>query len=80
MSSCRRFDRNANGWIVDVELRGDDGSSREVHAQGPDPIDTARIAADRLLALLGKAPPAGSGGELSLDELEQRTEAAVAER
>jgi DNA-binding winged helix-turn-helix (wHTH) protein/tetratricopeptide (TPR) repeat protein len=72
-----QIQRNANGWNVDVELRGDDGTSRDVHAQGPDPIDTARIAADRLLALLGKTAPASSGGELSLDELEQRTEAAV---
>ncbi len=69
--------RNANGWTVDVELRAADGSRRDVHAQGADPIDSARIAADRLLALLGKNAPAQSGGELSLDELEQRTEAAL---
>jgi DNA-binding winged helix-turn-helix (wHTH) protein/tetratricopeptide (TPR) repeat protein len=69
--------RNANGWNVDIELRSDDGPGRDVHAQGPDPIDTARIAADRLLALLGKTAPTDSGGQLSLDELEQRTEAAV---
>jgi DNA-binding winged helix-turn-helix (wHTH) protein/tetratricopeptide (TPR) repeat protein len=71
--------RGANDWDVGIELRTPDGATREVHAQGPDPIDTARSAGDRLLALLGKIPPAEheGAGELSLAELQQRTEAAV---
>src|SRR6201999_3403879 len=49
-----RIARGSNGWSVDVELRGADGTSREVRASGPDPIETTRVASDRLLALLGK--------------------------
>jgi DNA-binding winged helix-turn-helix (wHTH) protein/tetratricopeptide (TPR) repeat protein len=71
--------RGADAWSVDIELRMPDGTTRAIAAQGPDPIDTARSAADRLLALLGKAPPleAARSGELSLAELQQRTEAAL---
>jgi len=70
-------ERSSNGWAVEMELRADDGSSRQARASGADPIETTRLASDRLLALLGKsAPPDGSGG-LSLAELEQRTESAV---
>ncbi len=71
--------RGANDWTVDIEVHMPDGATREIKAAGPDPIDTARSAADRLLALFGKMPPAeheGAGG-LSLAELEQRTEAAI---
>jgi DNA-binding winged helix-turn-helix (wHTH) protein/tetratricopeptide (TPR) repeat protein len=71
--------RTANRWNVDIEVHLSDGSTREIKADGPDPIDTARGAADRLLALLGKPPPTdhdGAGG-LSLAELEQRSEAAM---
>jgi DNA-binding winged helix-turn-helix (wHTH) protein/tetratricopeptide (TPR) repeat protein len=69
----------ADAWSVDIELRMPDGTTRSTAAQGPDPIDTARTAADRLLALLGKTPPLdpGRSGELSLAELQQRTEAAL---
>jgi DNA-binding winged helix-turn-helix (wHTH) protein/tetratricopeptide (TPR) repeat protein len=72
-----RISRSANGWNVDVELRADGVASREVHAAGADPIETARIASDRLLALLGRTAPAESTGEVSLAELEQRSEAAL---
>jgi DNA-binding winged helix-turn-helix (wHTH) protein/tetratricopeptide (TPR) repeat protein len=69
----------ADAWSVDIELRMPDGTTRSTAAQGPDPLDTARTAADRLLALLGKTPPLdpGRSGELSLAELQQRTEAAL---
>jgi DNA-binding winged helix-turn-helix (wHTH) protein/tetratricopeptide (TPR) repeat protein len=74
-----QIERGANNWDVGIELRTPDGTTREVHAQGSDPIDTARSAGDRLLVLLGKMPPAEreGAGELSLAELQQRTEAAV---
>lgn len=74
-----RIARNAHDWNVEIELRMPDGELREVHAQGADPIDTARAASDRLLALLGKAPPTDRdvAGAPSLAELQQRTEAAV---
>jgi len=71
--------RTSNRWNVDIEVHLPDGTTREIKADGPDPIDTARGAADRLLALLGKPPPTerdGAGG-LSLAELEQRSEAAM---
>jgi DNA-binding winged helix-turn-helix (wHTH) protein/tetratricopeptide (TPR) repeat protein len=69
----------ADAWSVDIELRMPDGTTRSTAAQGPDPIDTARTAADRLLALLGRTPPPDPerAGELSLAELQQRTEAAL---
>jgi DNA-binding winged helix-turn-helix (wHTH) protein/tetratricopeptide (TPR) repeat protein len=71
--------RSANRWNVDIEVHLPDGATREIKADGPDPIDTARGAADRLLALLGKVPPADRDGAagLSLAELEQRSEAAL---
>jgi len=71
------IERSANGWAVEMELRSDDGASREARASGADPIDTTRLASDRLLALLGKSAPPDGTGELSLAELEQRTESAV---
>jgi len=70
-------ERSANGWAVEMTLRGADGSSREARASGDDPIATTRLASDRLLALLGKTAPPDGAGELSLAELEQRTESAV---
>ena len=70
-------ERSANGWAVEMTLRVADGSSREARASGDDPIATTRLASDRLLALLGKTAPPDGAGELSLAELEQRTESAV---
>jgi DNA-binding winged helix-turn-helix (wHTH) protein/tetratricopeptide (TPR) repeat protein len=74
-----RIARSARDWNVGIELRGADGAMREVHAQGADPIDTARAASDRLLAVLGKSPPPERDGTStpSLAELQQRTEAAL---
>jgi DNA-binding winged helix-turn-helix (wHTH) protein/tetratricopeptide (TPR) repeat protein len=71
--------RSAHDWNVGIELRAPDGTLREVHAQGADPIDTARAASDRLLAVLGKQVPSDRDrtGVPSLAELEQRTEAAL---
>jgi DNA-binding winged helix-turn-helix (wHTH) protein/tetratricopeptide (TPR) repeat protein len=71
--------RTANRWNVDIELHFPDGATREIKADGPDPIETARSAADRLLAVLGKSPPADqdAASGLSLAELEQRSEAAM---
>ncbi len=71
------IERSANGWAVEMTLRSSDGSSREARASGADPIETTRLASDRLLALLGKTAPPDGTGELSLAELEQRTESAV---
>ncbi len=71
------IERSANGWSVEMTLRADDGAAREARASGADPIETTRLASDRLLALLGKTAPAEGTGELSLAELEQRTESAV---
>ena len=72
-------EHGAAGWKVHIELRGADGSRREVMAQGPEPIGTAREAGDRLLVLLGHAPPGpgDAAAPLSLAELQQRVEAAL---
>ena len=71
--------RSAHDWNVGIELRAPDGTMRQVHAQGAEPIDTAREASDRLLAVLGKSVPTDrrNAGAPSLAELEQRTEAAL---
>lgn len=72
-------ERVADAWLVRIELRGADGSRREVRAHGNDPIGAARDAGDRLLALLGHAPPTDGDGAapLSQAELQQRIEAAL---
>jgi tetratricopeptide (TPR) repeat protein len=72
-------ERVADEWQVRIELRGADGSQREVRARGPDPIGAASEAGDRLLVLLGHAPPADGEGAapLSQAELQQRIEAAL---
>jgi len=74
-----RITHGASAWSVAIELRTADGRRSELSAEGPDPIDTARAVSDRLLQLLGKTSPAEheNAGELSLAELQQRTEAAM---
>jgi len=66
-------------WQVRLELRGADGRRSEVQTQGGDPVGAARAASDRLLALLGKAPPSGDDADaaLSPSEFLQRIEAAL---
>lgn len=73
-----RAERIADGWRVRLELRGD-GTVRNVEARAADAIEAARLASDRLLALLGRtAPPASdTPSGLSLAELQQRAEAAL---
>jgi len=74
-----RISRTGQQWQVHLELRGIDGSRQEVQTQGGDPIETARSASDRLLALLGKPLQTEDDikGELPLTELLQRIEAAL---
>lgn len=49
--------RIGGDWRVRLDLRREDGSQQRVEAQAPDAVTAARDASDRLLALLGKAPP-----------------------
>jgi tetratricopeptide (TPR) repeat protein len=51
---------HGKGWRVRLDLESTDAAARSVQADGDDPIETARTATDRLLAMLGKAPPAAS--------------------
>jgi DNA-binding winged helix-turn-helix (wHTH) protein/tetratricopeptide (TPR) repeat protein/TolB-like protein len=71
--------RSGDAWQVQMELRSADGRTQEIQTQGKDPIETARMASNRLLALLGKSAPedSDSASTLSLAELQQRTEAAL---
>jgi len=66
--------RRGDGWMLHARV-GD----REIDANGADPVATARAGVERLLGLFGKHPPAAatpSSGNLTLDALMQRTEAA----
>jgi len=67
------------GWRVRLDLESIGSATRSVQADGDDPIETARTAADRLLTLLGKTPPAASrrSDALSSSALQQRIEAAI---
>ena len=71
--------RIADDWLVEMELRAGDGEPQRVRSQGRDPIETARAASDRLLLLLGATPPGrrAEASSLSLDELDQRVQAAL---
>ncbi|MEO7326285.1 MAG: winged helix-turn-helix domain-containing protein [Dokdonella sp.] len=51
---------NPSGWIVHLELRGD-STARSVDAHDADVLLAGRAAADRLLTMLGKTPPADAG-------------------
>lgn len=69
---------HGKGWRVRLDLESTDAAARSVQADGDDPIETARTATDRLLAMLGKAPPAASKADaLSSTALQQRIEAAI---
>jgi DNA-binding winged helix-turn-helix (wHTH) protein/tetratricopeptide (TPR) repeat protein len=73
-----RVSRSADDWQVEMELRDGNGTPQRVRSRGQDPIETARAASDRLLFLLGATPPARhSDTSLSLDELDQRVQAAL---
>ena len=74
-----RVSRPGDDWLVEIELRGEDGPPQRVRSQGRDPIETARVASDRLLFLLGATPPTPRGDtlSLSLEDLDQRVKAAL---
>jgi DNA-binding winged helix-turn-helix (wHTH) protein/tetratricopeptide (TPR) repeat protein len=75
-----RVSRRADDWLVEMELRAGDDTPQRVRSQGRDPIETARAASDRLLLLLGATLPAHhaeAASSLSLDELDQRVQAAL---
>lgn len=65
--------RQASSWTVSLDLRGADGR-RVVEAVDADPVVAARLAAGRLLSLLGKADPSGA---TSGDDLASRIRAAL---
>lgn len=63
--------RSGAEWVVRLLLRPADGAEREVEARSGDVIEAGRIAADRLLAALGRQPP---------PTLADTPDAAIAER
>jgi DNA-binding winged helix-turn-helix (wHTH) protein len=66
--------KRGDGWMLHTRV-GD----REIDASGADPVAAARAGVERLLNVFGKHPPssaAPSSGNLTLDALMQRTEAA----
>ncbi len=68
----------ADNWLVQIELREDDGRRRTIETRGSDPIETARNASDQLLVLLGKSPVSTHDDvPVSVAELLQRTEASL---
>ncbi|HEY6940834.1 winged helix-turn-helix domain-containing protein, partial [Dokdonella sp.] len=70
--------RIADQWLVQIEVRDDDGRRRTIETRGGDPIETTRNASDRLLVLLGKSPLAAHDDvPASVAGLLQRTEASL---
>lgn len=69
--------KNGDRWQVRIELRDAQRALRSVDAEGTDPIETARTASDRLLALLGASPPSEPALPLSLEDFDQRIRAAL---
>jgi DNA-binding winged helix-turn-helix (wHTH) protein/tetratricopeptide (TPR) repeat protein len=69
---------SSSGWNVHLELRGGE-APRSVDARNADVLLAGREAADRLLALIGKRPPADAGDtqQWSDAKLLQRAEAAL---
>lgn len=69
----------SNRWRVRLALQRADGCEHEAEAYSPDALIAAREASDRLLALLGKNPPAPPRDETapSTMELAQRVESAL---
>lgn len=63
--------RIGGDWRVRLDLLREDGSQRRVEARAVDAVTAARDASDRLLALLGKAPPEDPNAEVpkSLTEI-----------
>ena len=72
-----RIEQAGNRWQVRIELREGGQAPRSVQADGADPIEAARSASDRLLVLLGAAPPSGPMLPLSLEDFDQRIQAAL---
>lgn len=48
--------KTSNGWRLQLELLGADQVAKEVQTHADDAVASARLAADRLLVLLGKTP------------------------
>ena len=69
---------NPDGWSIHLELRGD-GTIRSVDAHHADVLLAGRMAADRLLPLLGKKPPPDTDDTQQWSDVRllQRAEAAV---
>lgn len=67
-----------SGWSVHLELRGD-AEPRNVDTHNPDVLLAGREAVDRLLTMIGKAPPADAGNprQWSDDKLLASAEAAL---
>jgi len=77
-ATARRID---GAWLLVAELHGsaDGRREREVQARAAEAVDAARQAADRLLALFGRAPPedAEPASERPLADISRRAEAAL---
>ncbi|MEP7043445.1 MAG: winged helix-turn-helix domain-containing protein [Dokdonella sp.] len=69
---------NPSGWNVHLELRGD-AASHSVDTRNADVLLAGRAAADRLLTMIGKTPPADAGDpqQWSDAKLLQSAEAAL---
>jgi DNA-binding winged helix-turn-helix (wHTH) protein/tetratricopeptide (TPR) repeat protein len=59
----------SGGWTVRLSLHVPSGPAHMVEARGEEVIGTARLAADRLMVMMGRHPPATRSGE-SLDSIE----------
>lgn len=68
---------STHGWKIALSARSNDGVGHRVEVERTDVIDSARQAADLLLAALGRPGPDDGNGDEVLDERLQRARAAL---
>ena len=69
--------QSASGWRVTLEAQDSDGQQHRVEASQADVIESGRQAADLLLAALGHAQAPASESDASLEQVLQRSQAAI---
>jgi len=69
--------RSPNGWKIELSATASDGVRHRVEVERAEVMDTARQAADLLLAALGRSTPDDSGQNEALSERLQRAKAAM---
>lgn len=72
-----RAEHGDRSWRITLDAAGRDGARYRQSAEHADVLTAARLAADRLLAALGRSPPRTEQIEPALEERLQRAQAAL---